>query len=95
MSTAHRLRWRDNSAIGFSDDPILTLKVEGSHDVYRLMDVLMRAQTDFAKHGISIRRSIIRKKGKRYMKAADEYFYGSGDPDKIHSILLGMVDRSE
>jgi hypothetical protein len=78
VSARHRLRWRDNSAEGMADDPILTITVEGSHDVYRLMDVLQRAQLDFAAHGHSIRRALVRKKGRAYMKAADDYFYGRG-----------------
>lgn len=62
MSTKHSLRFRDDMN-GDRIEPVLTIRVEGSSDVFRLAEVLRRAQCDFAEHGTSIQNGLRRKWG--------------------------------
>jgi len=72
------LRWRDNSAAGFSDDPILTITAEGIHDVYRLAHHLETGQTEFAAIGRKIKRGLRRKLSESAWQWLQDYMHGDG-----------------
>lgn len=71
MSIRKHVRWNEHG------DPILTIKVEGHSDVYRLACHLKRGQCEFADIGGRIQRSLRRKWGSRKYKALETYYWGS------------------
>ena len=75
---SQRLQWRDNRESGFPDDPVLTIKAEGIHDVYRLAHHLEHGQSEFAAIGRKIKRGIRRKVGEPGWRWLLDYMHGDG-----------------
>lgn len=57
-------------------DPVLTITVEGTHDVYRLALHLERGQVEFAKQGRNVLTKLRRHLGKARMRSLIDYYSG-------------------
>ncbi len=69
MSTSKRLATTEHG-------PVLTITIEGHHDIYRITHALARAQCDFADLSRRIRRSHEKQLGPERMAQLDGYFNG-------------------
>jgi hypothetical protein len=58
-------------------DPVLTIRVEGTHDVYRLSKHLERGQVEFARLGRLSLRSLRRQLGRTSFETLVSYYDGS------------------
>lgn len=60
-------------------DPVLTIKVTGIHDIYRLAYNLTYDQVEFCEQGHSILRKLKRRLGKQRYLVLLDYMHGTGN----------------
>lgn len=70
MSLTKRVTWNEHG------DPMLTIKVVGHSDVYRLACHLERGQCEFADMGRRVIGSLRRRWGARKLAALESYYWG-------------------